>query len=120
VKVEYIGVISEEVSEMLEALFSKFSFLGWSGRYVFDPRGDFNLRYACECTSLEESSKKWMHAQTMRRSGAHPDNCSQHTPMPDETNASADRYSAARYNFHRLFGSLMAPMQPRSQSPMHQ
>jgi hypothetical protein len=81
-KVEYIGVTSEEVSEMLEALFSKFPFLGWSGRYAFDPRGEFNSRYACECTSLEASSKKWLHAQTMRRSAARPDNCSQHTPMP--------------------------------------
>ena len=84
VKVEYIGVISEEVSEMLELLFSKFSFLGWSGRYAFDPRGDFTLRCACECTSMEDSSKKWIHAQTMRRSAAHPDSCSQHTPMPPQ------------------------------------
>ena len=33
---------------------------------------------------MEDSSKKWIHAQTMRRSAAHPDSCSQHTPMPPQ------------------------------------
>ena len=56
-KAEYIGAVANDILEMLESLMFHFPFLGWSGKYAFDPRGDFHLRHACERLSLEDSRK---------------------------------------------------------------
>jgi hypothetical protein len=62
--VEFVGEITNDNSEMIESLTHHFPFLTWSGKFAFDPKGDFNLRYACECPSLEMSKKKgWIPSQ---------------------------------------------------------
>ena len=64
-KVEFVGEISDDISEMLETMMHQLEFFNWSGKYAYDPKGDFALRHVCECTSLEDSVKKWMLTKSL-------------------------------------------------------
>jgi len=81
-KLEWIGVVTEGVSTMLNELFAEFSFLQWSGKFAHEPHGDFSTQYACECTSMVDSSQKWHNAKLLRRAAAKPEECSPSAPIP--------------------------------------
>jgi hypothetical protein len=83
-KLEWKGVVTEGVAAMLNELFGEFSFLQWSGKFAHDPHGAFSAQYACECTSMDDCSKKLANAKLLRRAAAKPEERSPSAPIPTE------------------------------------